>query len=128
MPDKGIQIQSLFPVLLQLGDARGTGLDNLADGLLVAKPGACVKRVRDMLLEGVVGVHHARDATLRVVAVAVGGLLFGHKQDAPAGFGEVYGAHKPRNAASGNEEVAVYCPHFLHGTAPKVNLIMLPHY
>ena len=101
-------------VLLQFAYALWTCGDDLADRRLVAQPRAGVERVSDMALERVFGIDHARNAALGVVAVAVGGALLRHQQDAPAMLGEVYRAHQPRYAASRHQAVAIDGCHRLH--------------
>ena len=74
------------------------------DGLAVTQPGSGNQGVLDVLLGGVLGGHHRRDAALRVVRVRLDRLFLRDDGDA-AMLGHAKRVGKPRHAATDNEKI-----------------------
>lgn len=89
----------------------GVFADFMDDGAL-AEPCAGDHGVARVLVEGVGGIHHAADATLREVGVAVRKAFLGDEHDL-AVAGKVKRAHESGHAGPDHKVIAVNCLHLM---------------
>ena len=98
------------PEPLELGDGVGRLLDEGADGVLVAEPGAGDEGVLHVQVGVVVGAEDGGQPALRPVraAVAEGGLR--DHRDPASGVGQRQGGHQPGRAGADDGDVGVAAP------------------
>ena len=88
----------------QLADPVGRLADDHLDDLGVAQPLAGRQRVGDVVVEPVLGIEHAGDAPLGVVAVALADLVLGDDQHAIR-LGDAQRSPEARDAAADDQDI-----------------------
>ncbi len=96
----------------QIADSLGRMLADFAHDVLFAQPGAGNHGVFHMLVERVGRIHHATDAALGIIGIAILQAFFRDKDDF-AFIRELEGGDKPGHAGTDDKVVAI---HNFHGT------------
>ena len=102
--DLAVHLIEVRPPLDQLGDPPRRLADDHGDDLGVAEPLARRDRVGDVVVEGVLGIEHARDPPLGVGAVALPDLVLGDDQD-PVRLGDPERRAEAREPSADDEDV-----------------------
>ena len=88
----------------QLADPVGCLAHNHLDDFRIAQALARRERIGDVVVEPVVGIEHARDAPLGIVAVALAQLVLGHDEHAVM-LGDAQSAAKSGNPAADDQNI-----------------------